>query len=29
MLKAMRDGDTLHIKSIDCLGRNRAQTKNM
>jgi DNA invertase Pin-like site-specific DNA recombinase len=28
MLKAMRDGDTLYIKSIDRLGRNKAQIKN-
>ncbi|MFS0907424.1 recombinase family protein [Priestia aryabhattai] len=27
MLKAMRDGDTLYIKSIDRLGRNKAQIK--
>lgn len=27
MLKAMRDGDTLYVKSIDRLGRNKAQIK--
>jgi DNA invertase Pin-like site-specific DNA recombinase len=27
MLKAMREGDTLYIKSIDRLGRNKAQIK--
>jgi DNA invertase Pin-like site-specific DNA recombinase len=27
MLKAMRSGDTLYIKSIDRLGRNKAQIK--
>jgi len=27
MLKAMRDGDTLYIKSIDRLGRNKVQIK--
>lgn len=27
MLRAMRDGDTLYIKSIDRLGRNKAQIK--
>lgn len=27
MLKALRDGDTLYIKSIDRLGRNKAQIK--
>src|SRR6478735_12234273 len=27
MLKAMRDGDTLYIKSVDRLGRNKAQIK--
>jgi DNA invertase Pin-like site-specific DNA recombinase len=28
MLKAMRKGDTLYIKSIDRLGRNKAQIKD-
>lgn len=28
MLKAMREGDTLYIKSIDRLGRNKAQIKD-
>lgn len=28
MLKAMREGDTLHIKSIDRLGRNKQQIKD-
>ncbi|KZO01111.1 recombinase family protein [Pseudobacillus badius] len=28
MLKAMRTGDTLYIKSIDRLGRNKAQIKD-
>lgn len=28
MLKAMREGDTLYIKSIDRLGRNKQQIKN-
>ena len=28
MLKAMRKGDTLYIKSIDRLGRNKQQIKN-
>ncbi|MFA2830009.1 recombinase family protein [Bacillus paranthracis] len=27
MLKAMREGDTLYIKSVDRLGRNKAQIK--
>nr|WP_231690014.1 recombinase family protein [Cytobacillus solani] len=28
MLKAIREGDTLYIKSIDRLGRNKAQIKD-
>ncbi|MGM0887181.1 MAG: recombinase family protein [Bacillota bacterium] len=28
LLKAMREGDTLYIKSIDRLGRNKAQIKD-
>jgi DNA invertase Pin-like site-specific DNA recombinase len=28
MLKAIRTGDTLYIKSIDRLGRNKAQIKD-